>query len=223
MRCTLLHGFAGDPSAWDAVIAAWSSDVEPVAIALPGHGGGPVRDGWDATLDAIDCERVVIGYSLGARTALGLLARGRCDRAVLISVNPGIADGERAARRASDAKWTAMLRTGGMAAFVDAWQAQALFATQATRVPADVLAARRTRRLQHDPEQLARSLEHMGLAAMPDLRAHVTGPLIVGADDAKFVAIARATSLPVTVIAGSGHDPTLEQPRALAAALADAL
>jgi hypothetical protein len=62
---------------------------------------------------------------------------------------------------------------------------------------------------------------------MPDLtdalvaradRAH----LIAGADDAKFVAIARglaARGLSLDVLAGSGHDPTLEAPRALAAAV----
>jgi 2-succinyl-6-hydroxy-2,4-cyclohexadiene-1-carboxylate synthase len=221
VRVGYLHGFLGDPSVWAGI-------AEGDAIALPGHEGGAVRATWDANLVAVGaaigaCDAVV-GYSLGARVALGLVVAGFAPRAVLISVNPGVADAERAARRARDAAWARMLRDQGVAAFLDAWEAQLLFATQA-RAPADVRAARRTRRLALDPEQLARSLEIMGLAEMPDYRAAIDHrfALIAGADDASYVAIARALPAPLEVIAGSGHDPTLEQPAALAAAVARAL
>jgi 2-succinyl-6-hydroxy-2,4-cyclohexadiene-1-carboxylate synthase len=223
VRCVLLHGFAGDPANWDDV------DVVAERIALPGHlGGGAVAAGWDANLAAIaarigPCD-VVVGYSLGARVALGLVAGGHVARGVLVSVNPGIADHERTARRAGDAAWAARLRRDGLAGFVDAWQAQPLFATQA-RAPADRLAARRARRLALDPEQLAQSLEAMGLAEMPDYRALVGDrvALIAGADDPKYVAIARALPAHLELVAASGHDPTLEQPAALAAAIARAI
>ena len=61
----------------------------------------------------------------------------------------------------------------------------------------------------------------MGLAEMPDYRGQVDDrcALIAGGDDAKYAAIARALPAPVKIIAGSGHDPLLEQPAALAAAL----
>jgi 2-succinyl-6-hydroxy-2,4-cyclohexadiene-1-carboxylate synthase len=241
VRCVLLHGFAGDPTSWDGV------PIDGERIALPGHlGGGPVERDWAANLAAIAarigrCDAVV-GYSLGARVALGLVIGGCAPRAVLISGNPGIADAERAARRAGDAAWATLARERGIAAFIDAWQAQPLFATQA-RAPAERVAARRARRLALDPEQLARSLETMGLAEMPDYRAAFArsgsaGPrsnaqrcgviddrfaLIAGADDAKYVAIARALPAPVELVAGSGHDPLLEQPVALAGAIARAL
>jgi 2-succinyl-6-hydroxy-2,4-cyclohexadiene-1-carboxylate synthase len=232
VRCTLLHGFAGDPSAWDGVITAWRARIAPDPVALPGHGGGWVRDDWDANVaqlaDAVAARDIVVGYSLGARLALGLVALGACEHAVLVSVNPGLpadAHAERAARRAGDATWAALLRTQGIATFTDAWQAQPLFATQAERVDPAVLAARRTRRLAHDPEQLARALEQMGLAEMPDYRAALAAAegrvtLVVGADDAKFVALARGSGLPFATIWNSGHDPTLEQPRELARVLA---
>jgi 2-succinyl-6-hydroxy-2,4-cyclohexadiene-1-carboxylate synthase len=145
---------------------------------------------------------------------------GRAPRAILISVNPGIDDHERATRRASDAVWAHRLRTEPLAAVLDAWEAQPLFATQA-RADRDALARRRARRLALDPAQLARSLEVMGLAEMPDYRAEVDArcTLVVGADDAKYVALARALPARVEVIARSGHDPLLEQPEALAALL----
>ena len=215
---TLLHGFAGDPSVWRDV------PVEGNAIALPGHGGSEVRPTWDENLDALGTHEVAIGYSLGARVALGLFARGRAKRAILIGVNPGRVD-DRAARRASDAAWARMLRTEGLAAFADAWAAQPLFATQ-RRVAPEQLAARRAQRLRHDPEQLARSLEVMGLAEMPDHTAALRDPrvtVIAGADDAKYLAIARELGVHVVEIAGSGHDPTLEQPVALAAQLSNLL
>jgi pimeloyl-ACP methyl ester carboxylesterase len=65
----------------------------------------------------------------------------------------------------------------------------------------------------------------MGLAEMPDYRAaarELPIALIAGADDPKYVAIARALAspAPLAVIAGSGHDPTLEQPARLAEAIA---
>lgn len=228
MQVALLHGFLGDPAVWDRVAVPGTTR----ALALPGHGGGPVRATWAANLaavaDAIGACDVVVGYSLGARLALGLVAAGHAPRAILISVNPGLADdaaAERAARRASDAAWARRLRADGLPAFLDAWEAQPLFASQA-RAPADELAARRARRLAHDPEQLARSLEAMGLAEMPDHRAAITAErcaLIAGADDARYVAIARALPAPLEVIAAAGHDPTLEQPAALSAAIARAL
>ncbi len=227
MRVAYLHGFAGDPATWDATLAALPRH-DARAIALPGHGGEPVPATWDACLAAIAGAigevELVVGYSLGARAALGLAATGWVPRAILVSVNPGIDDAERAARRAGDAAWARVLRDRGIAAFADAWEAQPLFATQA-RTPPDQLAARRARRLALDPEGLARSLEVMGLAEMPDYRGEAAAlaarlALIAGADDPKYVAIARALPAPLEVIAGSGHDPTLEQPARLAAAIA---
>jgi 2-succinyl-6-hydroxy-2,4-cyclohexadiene-1-carboxylate synthase len=232
MRCALLHGFAGDPSAWDEVVDAWQLADPPLAVALPGHGGGPVLATWDENLAAVAAAipgtDVVVGYSLGARVALGLVASGLAAHAVLIGVNPGIADTERAARREFDAAWTRLLRTEGMSAFHEAWIRQRLFASQ-QRVSAAKRAARREHRLQLDPEELARSLEIMGVAAMPDYWSAVSAhrdriALIAGADDAKYVAI--SSGLPCVsfeTIEGSGHDPTLEHPVALAGAIARAV
>jgi len=232
MRCALLHGFAGDPSVWDEVIAAWVLREAPIAVALPGHGGGPVLPTWEDNLAVIagaitGCD-VVVGYSLGARVALGLIATGRCAHAVLIGVNPGIGEAEREPRREFDAAWARLLRADGVAAFDAAWTKQPLFATQ-TRAPEATRDERRARRLALDPEQLARSLEVMGLANMPDYWSAVPAhrdriALIAGADDPKYVAI--SAGLPATsfeTIPDCGHDPTLEQPRELAAAIARAV
>jgi 2-succinyl-6-hydroxy-2,4-cyclohexadiene-1-carboxylate synthase len=177
---------------------------------------------------------IVVGYSLGARLALGLLARDLVPAAVLISVHPGLADdAARVERAASDASWATRLRHEGTVAFLDAWEAQPLFVTQTLRASADVRARRHAERSLLDPNVLARSLEVLGLAAMPDLRAALVeranrAHLVAGADDAKFLAIARtlvheAPALLIDVVDGSGHDPTLEAPVALAAIITRAV
>jgi 2-succinyl-6-hydroxy-2,4-cyclohexadiene-1-carboxylate synthase len=223
MRVGFIHGFAGGPEVWADVISGVGG-VEATCATLPGHGRSTVQPTWDANLGEIAEELgrldVVVGYSLGARVALGLVATGRAPRAIAISVNPGLDDTARAARRVIDAAWADMLRARGLAKFIVAWEAQPLFATQA-RADAARRAARRARRLALDPEQLARSLEVMGVADMPDYHAAVAArvALIAGADDPKYLAIARALPAPLEVIAGSGHDPTLEQPALLAAAI----
>jgi 2-succinyl-6-hydroxy-2,4-cyclohexadiene-1-carboxylate synthase len=228
VRAALLHGLAGDPAAWDDTIAALAvgGPIAPRAVALPGHGGGPVRATWRdnlaATAAAVGEVDLVVGYSLGARVALGLLAEGLAPRAILVSVRPGLPDAERAARRASDAAWAELLRAQGLAAFLAAWEAQPLFATQA-KVATARREARRARRLALDADQVARSLETMGLAEMPDYRAAVAGArcaLVAGADDPAYAAIARAAGRPYAILPACGHDPTLERPGALAAAIA---
>lgn len=211
MIAAYLHGFLGTPAVWDGI--ARDTDRR---VALPGHGAGPVAATWQENLHtigrAVAGTHVVVGYSLGARVALGLVAEGYHPYAILVSVNPGIDDAERPARRAADAAWAARFRSDEpIDDVLDAWEAQPVFAGRPPR-------ARRDERRALDREQLARSLEVMGLAEMPDYRLSVDGRchVIVGARDAKFLAIARGLHAPITIIPDSGHDPTLERPAALA-------
>ena len=220
MRVAYIHGFANTPEVW--------AGFDGARIALPGHGADAVQPTWDANLalvaDRIGDVDAVVGYSLGARVALGLVATNRVPRAVLISVNPGIDDDAREPRRISDAAWITMLRGRGIEPFLAAWEAQPLFATQA-RVDEAVRTARRSQRSALDPEQLARSLEVMGLAEMPDYRGAIDRrvALIVGADDPKYLAIANTYDVHREVIANSGHDPTLEQPTLLGQSIVSCL
>jgi 2-succinyl-6-hydroxy-2,4-cyclohexadiene-1-carboxylate synthase len=245
MHYVLLHGFAGTGAVWDDCRSYWT-DHQPVTIPLPGHGdrgshgGRAVQAGWHANL-ALVSELIaaaggrglpVVGYSLGARLALGLLAEDLIPSAVLISVNPGLTDEpERQARRQSDAAWAQLLRAEGLDEFLARWQAQPLFASQ-DRAPDERRNRRQQARQRLDPEQLAQALEHMGLAEMPDYRNAIAAraeriALVVGADDAKFCQLAdelhQRGTVTITRIPQCGHDPTLEQPQALAAVVTSAL
>ena len=243
MKTVFLHGFLGSPRAWHAVVDALLLDASyTLSPWLPGHGHVPWFSGA-SFLDAIDAlagelpnaPSVLVGYSLGARLALGLCARhpSRVARAVLIGVNPGLRDpAARAARLADD---TALANTlegaRDLNAFVERWERQPLFASQEALADS-VRQARRRERQGHTPEGIAWALRVLSLGAMPcwdDLSLIPSRvDLITGSRDEKFTQLARglaATSSRSThhEIEGAGHDVVLEAPHRVARILSDCL
>jgi 2-succinyl-6-hydroxy-2,4-cyclohexadiene-1-carboxylate synthase len=179
----------------------------------------------------LDRPRLLCGYSMGARVALGLLTHRPqfFDAALLIGVHSGLRDeAARAERREVDASRARSLREEGVAAFVAAWERVPLFASQAA-VPGDALAEQRSVRLAHDAEGLARSLEVLGLAEMPDYRAAIGSlevpiTLLTGSLDTKFSGIAQTLAeehahIDADIVDGVGHNVVLEAPAAVATAL----
>jgi pimeloyl-ACP methyl ester carboxylesterase len=136
-------------------------------------------------------------------------------------------DAQRDGRRTLDQRWIDLLRSQGLAAFVDAWHQQPLFASQ-SRLPPAVLAEQRRRRLAQRAEGLAANLACFGLAEMPDTWPALRrwpGRLswMAGALDHKFVAIAErvARERPATrvsIVPEVGHNLLLEAPGAVIAA-----
>lgn len=237
MTYVLLHGFSGGPESWDAVATALPSDARVVRVQLAGHGATPVSvESWDAEVARIDAllerERVedahLVGYSLGGRVGLSLLARApRFSRATLVGAHPGLPDAAaRAERRAADDRWVRVLREQGLRAFIDAWEALPMWGTQEDLDP-EALASQRRLRESHTAEGLAHALEVLGLAQMPatDPSAlRVPIQLVVGERDEKHRALsgALAERLPraaLRVVEGAGHNVVLERPDALAALL----
>lgn len=226
----LLHGFTGLAEDWGA---CWPGNEPALAIDLPGHGGSIAPEG---VFDDALCRLLValpasihrlVGYSLGGRLALGLLrlAPARFDQAVILSAHPGLSEpGERAARRAADQRWIALLEQKGLTAFVDEWERLPLFATQA-RLPVRCLAQQRQRRLRQRASALAASLRLHGLAEMPAMQEAIIqypGELhwIAGAEDRRFSALAHEVAgwRPATqlhLLPGVGHNLLLEAPEQL--------
>ncbi|MEQ9318543.1 MAG: alpha/beta fold hydrolase [Polyangiaceae bacterium] len=226
----VIHGFAGQPSAWDEVVEGLGVNV--VRVRLPGHGPAPeiLGETFDDVVDALADELGsnvcdVAAYSMGARVALGLMVRhpSRVRRAVLVGVNPGLKGEALAARRAWDEGWAQQIEAEGVDAFADAWAALPLFASQ-RRLPPAVSNAQRADRRNHTADGLAWAMRHLGTGHMPsyrdalgDLDPEVT--LVVGALDQKYVAIASemATELPhgrVVQVPEVGHNVVLEAPEA---------
>jgi 2-succinyl-6-hydroxy-2,4-cyclohexadiene-1-carboxylate synthase len=243
----LLHGFTGSARSMSSVAQALELDYEVIAPDLPGHGRSamPARAGYGfddciddlvATLVASGHERAVwIGYSMGARLALGGAVRhpGRVAALVLVAARGGIADAaEREARRVADEALARRIETIGIEAFVDEWTAQPLFATLRSLGP-QVLAEARRARLENSARGLAASLRALGPGAQPaffDQLAQVDAPvlLVAGALDRGFVEAARGLAglLPraeLCEIADAGHAVHLEQPEVFMRAVQDFL
>lgn len=226
----LLHGFTGAPSSWDEVVRLLPA-TRVLRPALLGHAGAPLADGFDREVDRLAAlarrEGVeaahVVGYSLGARVAIGLCARhpGLVARTTWIAGSPGM-PGDRD-RIAADHRRAELIEREGVAAFVEAWEREPIFATQRALPPA-TRDAHRARRLAHDPRGLAASLRVLGQGAMPaydlgSIRVPVT--LVVGSEDAKARehASRMSESLPrarTVVVQGAGHDVVLERPAEVA-------
>jgi 2-succinyl-6-hydroxy-2,4-cyclohexadiene-1-carboxylate synthase len=151
------------------------------------------------------------------------------ERLVLVSASPGIEDpGQRAARRASDGALAQRVEAEGVAAFVDWWLAQSLFAT----LPAS--AAGREERLANTAEGLAGSLRLAGAgsqAPLWDRLSELAMPaLVVAGDlDATYVDIGRRMAARIgdnaelVLIPGAGHACHLERLDAFCVVLADFL
>ncbi len=234
----LLHGFTGSAGAWGSVIPeALSRHRTVLAVDLPGHGDSPPPSGpegyrWErvleavlAALDAHGAESADwVGYSMGARLALAAAVEhaGRVRRLVLESGSPGLETAaSRERRRRSDAALARRIESRGMEWFVDHWMGLSLFATQ-RRLPAEVQAAERKRRLANTPEVLGHTLRGMGTGSQPSYWAclgEVRAPtlLLTGALDRKYEAMARQMeeALPRArrrSVPGAGHAVHLEAP-----------
>lgn len=248
-RLVLLHGFAGTPEVWQPVLEHLPEELrrDAWAPALAGHGiAAPISgpDSFEAEVErlAAGLDELVgpdrpnrelphlVGYSLGGRLALGLLARHRerFSGATLIGANPGLdppglgTPEERVARRAADERWARQLEEEGLQAFLDAWEAQPLFASQTPEQ------RREQRRLRSDlePRALAAAHRALSLAGMPDYRPDLAKldlpvTLVAGEADPKFhrLALEMAKALPRTevhLVPRVGHNVVLEAPRAVA-------
>lgn len=234
-----LHGFTGTGAIW-GTLALPRRRV--IAVDLPGHGASPppapgtglpeTADALVRVLDRLDLPAADwLGYSLGGRAALHVAVRHptRVRRLVLESASPGlVAAAERDARSAADDALAATIERDGVAAFVDRWMAQPLFASQ-RRLPRALLARARDARLANAPAGLAAALRQLGVGrqtplwdALDGLRARTL--LVAGADDERYLAIARAMAhrLPratVQVVPDAGHTTHLENPAAFTAAV----
>jgi 2-succinyl-6-hydroxy-2,4-cyclohexadiene-1-carboxylate synthase len=217
-----LHGFLGSGEDFEALHSSF-----PLALVAPDLHAADARSVAELAM-LVAGPPVVLGYSMGARTALALALQRAPEALVLVGGTPGIPDDlERAARRDADEAWARTLESEGIDAFLARWDAQPVLAGH-EGIPEPFRARFRARRRQRAPHALAHALRAWGTGAMdslwdqlPTLATPVL--LVTGERDAKFAAVARAMAalLPDAVhveIPGAGHAAHLERPREVAAA-----
>ncbi len=240
----LLHGFTGSSAGWAPITTRLARRYRVLVPDLLGHGAtatppNPERyriecaaDDLIALLDRLALANVHwVGYSMGARLALkaALHHPERVRSLTLESGSPGLATAEeRMARVAADTTLADRIEREGLEAFVAYWEALPLFASQ-MRLSESVRASLHAARLRNNPLGLANSLRGMGTGAQPSAWEALQGftrptRLIVGALDAKFVAIAaqmqaRLPQALTTIVPAVGHTVHLENPSAFLPAL----
>ena len=233
----LLHGLLGAPASWADVVRALDGRVPaPSVPSLPGHGpaaGPPPEGGFDAVVERLAAlwlptPTTLVGYSLGGRLALALAARfpERVRGVVAIGAHTGLASpDERTERVEWERGLCRDLERDGLPAFVDAWEQQPIFATQALLSQADRDRQRQIR-LAHHPSGIAWAIDVLGTGKMPPLlpvlaRTGVPVLFAVGSLDRRAVAVAREAMgvLPraeVVVVPEAGHNLLLEAPGVVA-------
>jgi 2-succinyl-5-enolpyruvyl-6-hydroxy-3-cyclohexene-1-carboxylate synthase len=239
----LLHGFSGTGEFWLPVANALPRRL-CIFPDLPGHGGtqtpmppeawriDQAADALVTLFDTVGINRFALaGYSMGGRLALALALRHpeRVTALALVGASPGIADkGERERRAADDLALAARIEQGGIEAFATEWEANPLFATQASLPPA-LREAMRAQRRRQDPARLAAALRAFGTGFQPPLHDELAGLrmpvlLMAGGKDAKFAAIAAQMAkglrgATVRIIPDAGHAVPLECAQACATQL----
>ncbi len=232
-----LHGFLGSASSFNAVVNELEHPFEErVAVTISGHDGETFGDEWrwsdvlDVLAQAIKYySRVVLmGYSMGARLALGLALERltNVDALVLVGAHPGIAtEEERVDRRWWEQAMTDSVLELGVDGFAKHWESLPLWDTQ-RRLPEKTRSELAERRRSHQARGIAWAMQALGTGAMPNYRSAIaesTIPMlwITGELDEKFRHLAveqcaRNDHCKHVEIAGVGHDCTLEAPVALA-------
>ena len=207
-------------------------DHEVVLVDAPGHGGSGGVDtdlsGAGRLLADAGGRATYVGYSMGGRMVLhtALERPATVERLVLVGATAGIDDPvERAERRTADDALAASIERDGVAAFLDRWLANPMFAG----LPDDP--ADRAERLRNTASGLASSLRSCGTATqepswsrLGELRMPVQ--VLAGERDEKFVALGERLARSIgenarfEIVRDAGHAAHLERPGEFTATLA---
>lgn len=229
---TFLHGFTGSPAVWDPVIA--HENVPVFRPFLVGHGPDPVYvSSWKEEITRIallmrqkSSKHRLIGYSFGARVALGVAIEfpELITSLVLIGVNPGIkTEKERFLREKWENQWLLPLQNEELSPFLTKWTELSLFKSQKT-LSKRILLRQENIRFSHSPTGLACAMQVCGLGNMPyytNLISSLPMPVhfIVGEKDPKFRNILNTIQMneqsTKTIVDLVGHNVVLEAPEVL--------
>ena len=237
IKALFLHGFTGSHETFMHLEPLLGDVLTATCVDLPGHQGAPLptAQGTEAFLETIDSlaallhePTVVIGYSQGARVALGLAVKHPrlVSRLILESGSPGLRQRHaRARRRSLDDGLAQLILERGVEPFVAKWETHPLFIGLRGLPEAERIALR-SRRSAHTAEGLAGALRTLGQGVQPNFwpslpTMRVPTLLLSGSIDEKYSRVARSMSAELPLawrvsLRGVGHAPHLEAPGAYA-------
>ncbi|PSB01015.1 2-succinyl-6-hydroxy-2,4-cyclohexadiene-1-carboxylate synthase [Merismopedia glauca CCAP 1448/3] len=229
-----LHGFMGDYQEFYESILLLSNQFYCLAVNLPGHGktqviGGEkyykieyIAEGLLEFLKSLNIPKcILIGYSMGGRLALYLALHFPTyfSHIILESASPGLkTPEEREDRVQTDLKLAEELENQNLSSFLTKWYNQPLFASIKQNPDFDRMLERR---LQNNPQELAKALRNLSTGLQPSLWSKLkSNPipllLIVGELDRKFIGInnemlSLCQVARLEIVSNCGHNVHLEK------------
>lgn len=212
----LLHGFLGRPADFKLDPIRSLVSIAPDYFRLSGLGPENNFSTWATNFNrwaveqAPNSERILVGYSLGARLALQALINNSkiWSSAILMSANPGLEkDNERQERIINDEKWAQAFLNEPWHDLMKKWNSQPVFARDSNPEPL------RDEKNYHR-EKLALALQQWSLGKMPSAREYLCETrlpihLLAGEKDQKFSSLLQdlkvSSSVQKTIVADEGH------------------
>lgn len=215
---SLLHGFMGDPSDWDAVIPRLAGYRVTTPLIRPAAS-------WDAGIEQLAHElpeqSVFVGYSMGARLLLAVAVAypARCLGLVFVSGHPGLEnDMARQARWRQDAQIADRIDREPRAAFLNWWYTE----SRVFRSLTDEVRAREIdRKLARSADDWPAILRTYSVSKQPDLWAGLKAlpfPVlaVAGSLDRKYANLMERMgtypNISTRIIPNCGHIVHHEQP-----------
>lgn len=228
----MLHGFLGNKTDWQSIVAHLTEHFYCVCVDLPGHGQSPtlalatpgfelIAEHIQTAIDALAIEKYhLLGYSLGGRIALHL-ARDYADKLLSLCVescHPGLENAaDKLLRGKSDLDWSHKLASLPINEFLSQWYQQGVFAELSTEARQQLI-DKRSRNSQagllsiYLPSSLAEQANLWDLPHLISIPCHY----IVGSDDSKFLALAtrwqQGSTIKLHTIEQAGHNVHLAAP-----------
>lgn len=232
-----LHGFTGSTKTWTRLAADLRPQFSVILVDMLGHGNSsqpsdPRRYSMNHTiidlleiLDQIKIDKIdLLGYSLGARTALSFAVRHpeRCKNLILESGSPGIFDSsERMKRVEADEKLAKFIDQRGVEFFINYWEGIPLFQSQ-MKMSSSARASLRSQRLHNSAVGLANSLRGIGTGSQAPVHDFLSATpiptcIIAGEEDTRYCQIGKdmAQVIPnshLEVVKNAGHAIHYEHP-----------
>lgn len=221
-----LHGFMGHASDWDEV-RSQLPEFETRAINIE------VATDWHGTVRSLTSlltkNSIVVGYSMGARLALGIALEfpEQCAGLIFVSGNPGLeSETERAEREIADEKIADRIAAGQLEPFLQKWYQSSVFATLPEEIRDQEIERKLGRDAKHWPEILRVNSVSQQPNYWPRLHELVMPTWVVaGERDEKYKTIANrvgeVVQIKVDLLPNCGHMVHREKPLELASLIRD--